>query len=263
MFFWILLFFGVAFGALWLASGTEAGSQSDDHFSLIYLTLFGFGMVLAGIIRLLVSSGGAALRVLMTGVAVIALIMTISSYREELTDLYARLTTDPMPSVALTHAGGEATLRRAWDGHYRADARINGVEMRLLVDTGASMVLIPYESVAELGVDPNSLSFSVPVTTANGRSSVAPIRLESIRVGEIEVRNVTAAVAQPGRLKMGLLGMSFLDELNQTVFEGDRLILRQDPINGGFEDRRFRKVPGTRNGMFTPDELRDQPKSPI
>jgi len=136
--------------------------------------------------------------------------------------------------VALSHTDGEAELRRGWDGHYRADAEINGIELRMMIDTGASMVLIPYEDIAAIGIDPGRLEYSMPVTTANGRSAVAPIRLSSIKVGPIAVFDVPAAVAQPGRLKTGLLGMSFLDRLSETSFQGDRLFLRQRLDNGRF-----------------------------
>ena len=129
-------------------------------------------------------------------------------------------------SVALATTQGEAELRRAWDGHYRAEAMINGVRMRLMVDTGASMVLLPYEDVRALGIDPEQLDFSLPVTTANGTSTVAPVQLSSIKIGPIAVFDVRAAVAHPGRLKVGLLGMSFLEKLSETSFRGDRLILR-------------------------------------
>jgi aspartyl protease family protein len=103
---------------------------------------------------------------------------------------------------------------------------VNGVPVRMMVDTGASMVLIPYEIAADIGISPNQLRYSVPVTTANGQSSVAPIRLESLRIGVIEIRDVEAAVAHPGRLTTALLGMSFLERLSETTFRGDRLILR-------------------------------------
>lgn len=259
MFFWFALLVALAFGALYVAGfsgGAEGGS--DDQFQLVYLTIFGAGMVIAGTIKLILRAGGDGFRHVVSWGSVIGIVVIGFAYRGEIRDLHERLTGENVPSVALARSGGETELRRAWDGHYRADALVNGAPMRLLVDTGASMVLLPYESAAEIGFDPAQLSFSVPVTTANGRSTVAPIKIASITVGDIEVTDVTAAVAQPGRLKMGLLGMSFLDQLSESIFQGDRLILRQDAI-GDF-DERFKRVPNTVNGMFPPSELRDQPK---
>ena len=132
-----------------------------------------------------------------------------------------------MPSVALSRSAGTAEYRRDWDGHYKAKAEVNGVVLELMIDTGASMVLIPHDQAAAIGINLETLEYSMPVITANGRSSVAPVMLSSIKVGSIAVFDVPAAVALPGRLKTGLLGMSFLDKLDEVSFQGNRLILRQ------------------------------------
>jgi aspartyl protease family protein len=89
------------------------------------------------------------------------------------------------------------------------------------------MVLIPYEQASAIGFEPGKLDFSVPVVTANGRSTVAPVMIGAIRVDDIVVQEVQAAIAQPGKLTNGLLGMSFLDRLGETSFQGDKLYLRQ------------------------------------
>jgi aspartyl protease family protein len=88
-----------------------------------------------------------------------------------------------------------------------------------------------------IGVDPASLDFTMSVATANGRAAAAPVLLSSVRVGSIVVFDVPAAVAQPGRLQDGILGMTFLERLDETSFQGDQLILRQSvrplPVAGG------------------------------
>lgn len=265
MFFWMFMLVLLFFGALQVTGIAGVGEdEAGESRQLLYLTILGSGMILAGTLRLLFSGGGGV-RYIFSWLTVIAIMVTGFSRRGDIEDLYLRLTDEQVPSVALTHTGGEAELRRAWDGHYRADAKVNGIEMRLLVDTGASMVVLPYEAASDLGIDPATLDFSVPVTTANGRSTVAPVRLASITIGQVRVANVTAAIAHPGKLKTGLLGMSFLDKMNETVFQGDRLILRQDTPDGGIADAetRFKRVPtqqpATYEGMFSPEEMKDQP----
>ena len=161
-------------------------------------------------------------------------------FRDQGTIIVNQIRGELMPSVAVSQADGEAELGRDWDGHYRADAMVNGVEMKMLIDTCASMVLIPYEDVRDIGIDPARLDFSIHVTTANGKSSVAPIRISSIKIGGLVVFNVDAAVAQPGRLKDGLLGMSFLDRLSETSFQGNKLYLRKR-LDG--TDTRFVNAP--------------------
>ena len=70
--------------------------------------------------------------------------------------------------------------------------------------------------------------------------------------------DVAGAVAHPGRLGTGLLGMSFLDKVDETIFQGDRLILRQNGT--GLRDQRFKRVPEAVDGMFPPEALKGQPE---
>ncbi|MEM6660905.1 MAG: TIGR02281 family clan AA aspartic protease [Pseudomonadota bacterium] len=226
-------FWPVVLIALWLLAwflvGAPDGEQLwDDHGQdrLVYMMVFAAGITIASAGRLLFEGGPQTSRHAVVWTAVLICVALAYSSKAELGELYDRFRGNIHPSVAVTTARGEAELQRAWDGHYRAESEINGVRVMMLVDTGASMVLLPHEEIGRLGIDPATLDYTLPVTTANGKSSVAPIRLSSIKIGPIAVFDVEAAVAQPGRLKMGLLGMSFLERLDETSFRKDRLILR-------------------------------------
>ena len=65
------------------------------------------------------------------------------------------------------------------------------------------------------------------VSTANGTTFVAPIRLNAIKLGDIVVNDIRAAVSKPGELDQGLLGMSFLDRLNSYSVSGDLMTLER------------------------------------
>ena len=215
--------------ALYLAGvpDRKAFDPYDATQQLVYGVIFGAGIVVAAAVRALIRGGSDAARHSVTWLALIAVGLFAYNSRAELRDLYVTLQQQVYPSMAMsTTQGTGLQVRRSWDGHYRVDARINGHRQNMMIDTGASMVLIPYEDIGGLGIDPHSLDFSMPVVTANGRSTIAPVVLDSIRIGPIQVFDVPAAVAQPRRLKMGLLGMSFLDRLSETAFRGDRLYLR-------------------------------------
>lgn len=229
MLFWPIVILMLAVLALALGNPPYPDLMGDDPegMRLVYLTVLATGMMFAGAGRMLLRGGRRTLVHAAIWCGIFAGVFTAYTFRSEGRLVIDRLRGELMPSVALTRSEGEAELRRAWDGHYRAEAEVNGTSLRLLVDTGASMVMIPYEQVAAIGIDPATLAYTVPVTTANGPSTVAPIRIASIRIGPIVVSDVPAAVAQPGRLRTGLLGMSFLDRLSETTFRGDRLILRQ------------------------------------
>ncbi len=102
----------------------------------------------------------------------------------------------------------------------------NGTSLSLLVDTGASTVVLKPADAERAGIDTAALSFTTPVSTANGTTFAAPVRLKSVSVGPLEVRDVEALVAQPGALSENLLGMSFLKRLRSYEFSGDFLTLR-------------------------------------
>ncbi len=131
------------------------------------------------------------------------------------------------PYAAVASAPLEATLNRAWDGQFRTIAKVEGADIGMMVDTGASLVFLRYDDAMRAGIDPDALDFSVPLTTANGRSFVAYYQFSQVRIGGVVVRNVAGAIAQPGALFNSLLGMSFIERLTETVIRKDAMILRQ------------------------------------
>lgn len=233
MLFWPILVIAVSVLVL-----IVVGPPSDGIYDPgLYRTQIAYAAVLAVLLalfsigRILLRGGRRALVHLAVWIGAAGGLGTAFLLQDEAAGIVDRIRAELIPTVAVSRSEG-TELRRAWDGHYRAEAEVNGIGVTLMIDTGASMVLIPFEEVARIGIDPRSLDYSIPVTTANGRSSVAPITLSSIKIGTIAVFDVPAAVAQPGRLKTGLLGMSFLDRLDETIFRGDRLILRQYGTHG-------------------------------
>ena len=129
------------------------------------------------------------------------------------------------PGLAVNQEDGTILVVRDTTGHFHINATVNGRPVTFLLDTGASAVVLSYEDARAAGFSPSDLSFSMPVSTANGRAVVAPVKIASIRVGDASFRDVRAFVAQPGALETSLFGMSALDRLQGWKIEGDRLIL--------------------------------------
>ena len=117
-------------------------------------------------------------------------------------------------------------VRRRLDGHFAVRASVNGQSMTLMVDTGASSVVLKPADAERAGVDLDKLSYTVAVDTANGMTYAAAVRLRTLAVGPLVVRNVDALVARPGSVKENLLGMSFLRRLRSYEFAKDYLTLR-------------------------------------
>lgn len=120
---------------------------------------------------------------------------------------------------------GVEELRTAPDGHYYATAEVNGRTLDVMVDTGASMVALTYEDAERAGLRLRPTDFTTRVNTANGPAAVAPVTLDRVSIGRIEVRNVRAAVCERGRLDKTLLGMSFLSRLERVDISQGRLTL--------------------------------------
>ena len=128
--------------------------------------------------------------------------------------------------VALTPAGGSpAEVVKSPDGHYWADANVNGKAVHLLVDTGATAVALTLDDAKRLGFQPASLDYAYSVTTANGPARAAKVTLASVSVAGAEISNVDALVIDKG-LQTSLLGMTYLGRLSQFEATPTAMILR-------------------------------------
>ncbi len=96
----------------------------------------------------------------------------------------------------------------------------------MVVDTGASTIVLNPSDAARAGIKVEGLRYSVPVQTANGTSFAARVRLKNVSIGPVSINNVDALIAKRGALRESLLGMSFLSRLRSYEFSGDFLTLR-------------------------------------
>lgn len=121
--------------------------------------------------------------------------------------------------------GNLVELRAARDGHVYANAELNGRPVGVLVDTGATTVALTYEDAQRAGIHVSNTDFTALSQTANGTARFAPITIDRITIGNITVNNVRGAVAEPGRLHVTLLGMSFLGKLIRFEMRNGTLVL--------------------------------------
>lgn len=120
--------------------------------------------------------------------------------------------------------GGDVLLKRAANGHFYLDVDVNGTSVKMLADTGASLVVLGEQDAESVGLDPDGLDYTHAVQTANGRAEAAMVVLDELRVGGIVRHDVRALVTRgfPG----SLLGMSFFNTLSQVSMEADELVLK-------------------------------------
>jgi aspartyl protease family protein len=119
---------------------------------------------------------------------------------------------------------GQMVVQRGRDGHFHLTARINGAPVDLLVDTGASDLVLTRRDAARAGIDPGSLSFLGIAETANGRVRTAYVRLDEMQVGPFRDTRVRAAV-NDGDMPHSLMGMSYLGRFGRIEIAGDRMTL--------------------------------------
>ena len=121
--------------------------------------------------------------------------------------------------------GNAAAIAKGTDGHYWAEADVNGSRVRFLVDTGATAVALTLTDARRLGFDPAQLNYSYSVTTASGQARAAAVKLASISVSGARVADVDALVIEKG-LDTSLLGMTYLGRLSRWEATKPSLILR-------------------------------------
>lgn len=137
----------------------------------------------------------------------------------------AETATAPMAPVSGAAEGHAASVTKSSDGHYWAEALVNGRRVRFLVDTGATAVALTAEDAERLGIHAADLDYSSEVTTANGQAHAAQVTLASVSVAGARVSDVQALVIDKG-LPTSLLGMTYLGRLSRFEATQTALILR-------------------------------------
>jgi aspartyl protease family protein len=132
----------------------------------------------------------------------------------------------PQEAHSGARKGSILTVAADLSGHFVLHPHVDGRRVRMLVDTGASVVALSHQDAQALGIRVRREDFSRKVATANGVVQVAPLRIAEIRLGDIVVRNVEAVVLAEGRLGTSLLGMSFLKRLDGFEIARGQLILK-------------------------------------
>ena len=158
------------------------------------------------------------------GVIVLALLLAYT-YRSELRDVGERVLAQFVPGRAVSR-GRTVEIARGSGGSFALATQVNGARILMVLDTGASSVVLTQDAARAAGLPLEILNYSVSVETANGRARAAPVMLDRVSIGTITERSVPALVAQGGALRSNLLGMSFLNRLQSWEVRGDKLLLR-------------------------------------
>lgn len=108
----------------------------------------------------------------------------------------------------------------------------------MVVDTGATSVVLTYETAKTIGLPLELLEYDTDVATAGGHTKAARLTLDRLGIGRLVERSVPALVVPRGQMKTNLLGMSFLDRLESWEVRGDHLVLHGFPARVSRRDGR-------------------------
>ena len=121
-------------------------------------------------------------------------------------------------------SGSELRIPMSRDGHFWVRARINGVERRLLVDSGATITALSVDTAEAAGLVPERSPFPIVLKTANGQVAARTSRVASLRIGNVVARDLPVVVS-PSFGDTEVIGMNFLSKLKSWRVEGGTLIL--------------------------------------
>lgn len=124
-----------------------------------------------------------------------------------------------------TASGGKVRIpKNPRDGQFWTDGKVNNRSVNFLVDTGASSIALTPEDARRSGINPRRLDYDIRISTANGEGRAASVTLDSVKIGNIRVKNVEAMVVEQG-LSVSLLGMTYLGQIEKIEVTPEMMIL--------------------------------------
>ena len=196
-------------------------SDGSQALNLVYLAIVLVMVVSAFAVRRLPI--GPTLKMAMAWVLIFAAGFAIFALRNDFRALGNRIWTAVVGGSSQQNVGGEVRIEMAEDGHFWANAEINGQPVRLLIDSGATVTGLDRPTADRLGIVPDGRL--VEVETANGSQVMDRGAARTIRVGTIERTDMSLLIARGDT--PSVIGMNFLSSLSHWSVEGGRtLVLR-------------------------------------
>jgi aspartyl protease family protein len=215
-------------GALVIVAVRNGGAVAglDDHQQISLLYRLGL-LILVGsaLARMFRGRYSEAAKMTLAWVGIVLVLAVGYTYRYELRDAANRVTAELVPGHAAAR-GRVVELARTGGGEFRISTLVNGARVQMVLDTGASTVMLTHEAAIAAHLPVEMIKYNTNIDTANGHAYAASAVIDRIAIGGIVERSVPALIAQPGTLKTSLLGMSFLSRLQGWEVRGDKVVMR-------------------------------------
>ena len=213
--------------ALFIVVARHGGAMAglDDHELLSLLYKIGL-LILVGsaALRMFHDRFGEAARMALLWIVIALVLAAGYTYRFDLRGSGNRIMAELVPGHAAAR-GHTIEVARTGAGEFQIATQVNGARVPMVLDTGASSVMLTRDAAIAAGLPVEMIKYNVNIETANGRTHAAAATIDRIAIGGIVERAVPALIAQPGTLKTSLLGMSFLSRVHLEM-RGDKVVMR-------------------------------------
>ena len=160
---------------------------------------------------------------------VFALLLIGYTYRAPLMSLARPVISEINPSRPLEvidpNGVKSLVLSRSSNGHFQVSAQIDGTDVTFIVDTGASRSVLTFRDAERAGLQPDTLNYNVPISTANGMAYEAETRIGRMEIGPFAINDMRIGVIREGQLNTSLLGLDVLDRFASWRIEDGRLFV--------------------------------------
>ncbi|HRF07246.1 MAG TPA: TIGR02281 family clan AA aspartic protease [Xanthobacteraceae bacterium] len=225
-----LIILGLALAVVVLISHHDEGMvgpiPTSDFASLVYFSALLF--VIGGSLYVMFYGRfHEMLKSIGIWVGIAALLAIVYNYRGDVVKVVDRVFSVVTPDQDITASiNTSIRVQRSDAGDFNVRVHVNNSPVLMLIDTGASSVVLTVEAARAAGLPVDLLKYDVTIETAKGRSFAAAVVLEELKIGNIVERRVPALIVRQGDLRVSLLGMSFLQRLESFELRGMQMVLR-------------------------------------
>ncbi len=228
-FLWLVIL-GLAIAVIVLVSrhdeGTVGPMDTNAFASLVYFSAL-LLLIGGGVYSIFYGRFQETLKSIGIWAGIVALLVIAYNYRGDIVRVVDRMFSIVTPDPDITASiPSHVWIDRNASGDFNVRVQVNGASLPMMIDTGASSVVLTVDAARAAGLPVDLLKYDTTIETAKGRSFAAAVVLDRIRIGNIVERRVPALVVRRGDLRMSLLGMSFLQRLDSFELRGQQMVLR-------------------------------------
>ncbi|MGB5724483.1 MAG: TIGR02281 family clan AA aspartic protease [Parasphingorhabdus sp.] len=164
------------------------------------------------------------IRTALAWVAIFAVFIVGFSYQNEILAVWNRVSGEVSGANEQLVVGDTLRIRQSADGHFWANATVNALPVRFLIDSGATTTAMTLQTARSAGIEISGSPFPVILTTANGSVEAQRGTIQSLQIGSMVAKDLPVVVAEEFG-DSNVIGMNLLSQLKSWRVEGREMIL--------------------------------------